>query len=201
MKRTTKEIIHELKHHSPLTLGASVIALIFALSLYQTNLPETIFEIAHPFHVIASAIVTAAIYHNWGKKIIPSILIGITGSILIGSLSDVLFPYLGGLIFNLNPEFHLPLIEEPLMIIMAALIGSLIGIYTGYTRIPHFMHVLISVFASFFYLLAYSQSLNTLFIILSSIIVFISVIVPCCLSDIVFPYLFLGDKIKHCNCH
>ena len=125
---------------------------------------------------------------------------GIVSSIVIGSLSDILFPYLGASIFQLNPTFHLPIIDEPILILSVVLVGSLIGINTKSTKIPHLLHVLLSVFASLFYLLAFSAVFNWTLFLISFLIVFISVIIPCCISDIVLPFFFLGNKIRHCNC-
>jgi len=198
-----EQIIHELKHHAPFTLGATFIAIlivfIFGFVLNQ-KISENIFEIIHPMHILISAIVTSAIFYSYKKNIFYSILVGISGTVIIGSLSDVVFPYFGGLIFNFHPTFHLPLIEYPSIIIGVALFGSLVGIATKITRLPHFLHVLLSVFASLFYILAFSIKLNFIGFAIAFLIVFIAVIIPCCVSDIVFPFLFLGEKIKKCDC-
>jgi hypothetical protein len=86
------------------------------------------------------------------------------------------------------------------MIIGIALLGSIIGIFSGLTKIPHFLHVGISVFASLFYLLAFSQTFNIPYFIATFFIVFIAVIIPCCISDILYPFFFLGENIKKCKC-
>jgi hypothetical protein len=200
MNKKIKEIIHELEHHAPFTFFATAIAILFGLTLYKTSLPEIFFEISHQIHVIASSIVTAGIFYKYKKNFCYAIFVGVFGAILIGSLSDIIFPYLGAFFFQLEPHFHLPILEEPTIILGAAIIGSILGILTGYTKFPHFLHVGISVFASLFYLLAFSNNPNPLFLVLSFIIIFISVIIPCCLSDIIFPFLFLGTKIKRCKC-
>jgi len=128
-------------------------------------------------------------------------LVSLVAAIVIGSLSDIIFPFLGGIILGLKMEFHLPLIEEPITIILVTLAGSMVGIKAKITKIPHFLHVFISVFASLFYIIAYTTTISSLLFVLAFIVVFISVIIPCCLSDIVLPFFFLGEKIKHCECH
>ena len=197
-----KEIVHELRHHGPFTAFATVIAILIALFLtkYGINVAEESFEIFHPLHVIASAIVTSAMFYKFKKNVIKGILVGVSGAIIIGSLSDVILPFLGGLIFALKPSFHLPIIEEPLMILGAAFLGAAIGIISGFTRVPHFIHVFLSIFASMFYLLAYSTTLGFFGLAATLLIVFIAVLIPCCMSDIIFPFLFIGEKIKHCSC-
>jgi len=201
MESRLKETLHELKHHSPFTLAATLVGVLIAIFLYKTNLPVTIFEFAHPLHILFSSIVTAAIFYKYKKNFIQAVFVGMLGSVVIGSISDIILPYFGGNLFNLKTAFHLPIIETPLIILSASLAGTIIGIKTQLTRLPHFIHVLLSTFASLFYLIAFTPTINPTFFILAFAIVFIAVIIPCCLSDIVFPFFFLGEKIKHCNCN
>lgn len=190
----TKELIHELKHHLPFTAFATLIAIILVLLLQymlQKQISENLFEIFHPLHIIASSIVTAGIFYKYKSRIIPALLIGVTGSIIIGSLSDIIFPWIGGNILSLGTSFHLLLIEKPFLILFSAIIGSSIGISAKITKTPHFIHVFLSVFASLFYLLAFSSGFNFVYFIGAFLIVFLSVIIPCCVSDILFPFFFL----------
>ena len=199
----TKEILHELKHHLPFTIFATIGAIILVILLqylFQKQISENLFEIFHPLHVMASSVVTAGIFYKYKPKLISALLIGITGSIIIGSLSDIILPWLGGSLLGLGTSFHLLLIEKPVLILSLALIGSSIGISTKITEMPHFIHVFLSVLASLFYLLAFSQIFNTLYFIASFFIVLIAVIIPCCISDILFPFFFIGEKIKRCEC-
>ncbi len=186
----TKEILIELKEHIPFTLLATILAVIISLTFYKTKLPETLFELIHPLHIGVSAIVTAGIFYKYKKSILPAILVAITGSIIIGSLSDVIFPYLGGLIFNLNTSFHLPVLENPLLILSVSLIGGVIGLKTKITELPHFIHVFLSVFGSLFYILTFS-TINLTSLLISIGIVFVAVLIPCCISDIIYPLLFI----------
>jgi len=199
----TKKILHELKHHLPFTVFATITAIILIILiqyLFQKQISENLFEIFHPLHVMASSIVTAGIFYKYKPKLISALLIGITGSIILGSLSDIILPWLGGSLLGFKTSFHLLLIEEPVLILFSALIGGSIGISTKITKMPHFIHVFLSVFASLFYLLAFSQIFNVFYFIASFFIVLLAVIIPCCMSDILFPFFFLGKKIKKCEC-
>lgn len=199
----TKELFHELKHHLPFTAFATIsaiILIIFFQYLFQKQISENLFEIFHPLHVVASSIVTAGIFYKYKPKIVFALLVGITGSIIIGSLSDIILPWLGGNMLSLGTSFHLLLIEKPALVSLSALIGSSIGISTKITKIPHFIHIFLSVFASLFYLLVFSLSFSLVYFIGAFLIVLISVIIPCCISDILFPFFFLGEKIKKCKC-
>jgi hypothetical protein len=201
--KKTKQLIHELKHHAPFTLIATVLGIIIVLFIkyiLALSFEQEAFEILHPIHIIASAAVSAGIFYKYKKSITPALIVGIFSAILIGSLSDIILPYLGGISFGLQTNFHLPIIEKPLMILSSAIIGSLIGISTKLTKLPHLLHVAISIFASLFYLLAFSTNFNPLIFILATIIVFIAVLIPCCISDILLPFFFLGKSIKQCSC-
>ncbi len=199
----TKEILHELKHHLPFTTFATIsaiILIIFFQYLFQKQISGGLFEIFHPLHIMASSIVTAGIFYKYKPKLISALLIGITGSIIIGSLSDIILPWLGGNLLGLGTSFHLLLIEKPVLILSLAIIGSSIGISTKITKMPHFIHVFLSVFASLFYLLAFSLNFSLVYFVGAFLIVFIAVIIPCCIGDILFPFFFLKEKIKKCEC-
>ena len=199
----TKEILHELKHHLPFTAFAIISAIILVILfqyLFQKQFSKNLFEIFHPLHVVASSIVTTGIFYKYKPKLISALLIGITGSVILGSLSDIILPWLGGSLLGFGTSFHLLLIEKPILILFSALLGSSIGISTKITKMPHFIHVFLSVFASLFYLLAFSQIFNVFYFVASFFIVLIAVIIPCCISDILFPFFFLGEKIKKCKC-
>ena len=203
MKFKTKELIHELKHHLPFTAFATaigIIIVIFFIYFFKQNISEAIFNVLHPIHIIASAIVTTAIFYKYKKNIFQAIIVGVLGALIIGSVSDIIFPYLGGKILTLNLSFHLPLIENPLLIISSAIVGAFLGISIKITKIPHLVHVGLSVFASLFYLLAFSPQISPIYFLGVFVIVIIAVIIPCCTSDILFPFFFLGKKIKTCDC-
>ena len=72
-----KELLHELKHHAPFTAFATISALVLVLVfmyIFQTNISETAFEIAHLLHIIVSSMVTAAIFcHLQTKNILCNI--------------------------------------------------------------------------------------------------------------------------------
>jgi hypothetical protein len=198
-----KELLHELKHHAPFTAFATAIAIVLVIIFQyylQADISENIFEILHPLHIVASAMVTAGIFYKYRPKVLPALLVGLVSSIIIGSLSDILIPWAGGNLFNLQTSFHLPVLEQPVFILSSAIVGGLAGITTKITRMPHFVHVFLSVFASLFYLLAFSAGFNLLYFAAAFALVFIAVIIPCCVDDILFPFLFLGEKIKHCDC-
>ncbi len=190
----TKKILHELKHHAPFTAFAALIAMAVAILIQYVlkySFPDYVFDMFHFGHIIVSATVTSAIFYKYRNKFILAVLIGITGALIIGSLSDVIFPYLGSLIFDAHTHFHLPIINETVFTLSSALFGAVIGASIGITRFPHFAHVFLSVFASLFYIFTYSSVFSLAYFALVFLIIFVAVIIPCCLSDIIFPLLFI----------
>lgn len=171
--------------------------------LHNINLPTkasySIFYILHPIHVFLSALVTASIYeiHSTGKlKLWILIVIGYFGSVGIATLSDSVIPYIGEFMLNLpNRGLHLGFIEEWWLINPLALAGILIAYFRPTTKFPHYGHVLLSIWASLFHIImALGGSLPWFSYIIIFFFLFISVLIPCCISDIVFPLLFVKEN-------
>ena len=191
-------IIKELKHHIPFTIIGSILGIILMFFIYNIpkNISLNIFYTLHPLHVLLSALVTSSIYIIYSKKdfkLWKLILIGYFGSIGIATLSDSLIPYLGEILLNLpNKGMHLGFIEKWWLVNPLALLGIAIAYFKPQTKLPHTGHVLLSVFASLFHMiLALGTSVSIITSALIAIFIFIAVIIPCCLSDIVFPLLFV----------
>ncbi|MBF0253385.1 MAG: hypothetical protein HQL29_06165 [Candidatus Omnitrophica bacterium] len=200
-----KNIIKELKHHAPFTFFGAIAGIVFMFIFrgikYETA--HQIFYVFHPLHVVLSAIVTTAMYkvHQCGgnkKKcsIVPLILIGYVGSIGIATLSDSLIPFIGEKLLNFpQAEAHIGFIEEWYIINPAAFLGIAIGYFWTNTKFPHAGHVLISTWASLFHMIMAVGGIATIMQYFSiSIFLFLSVWLPCCVSDIVFPLLFVKKK-------
>ena len=194
-----KEIITELKEHVPFTAAATAVAVILTVFLLiKQNLVVhaiSLFYIFHPLHIFFSAIVSTAIFYKYRKNVFLALGTGVIISVLIGSISDVILPYIGISLFNIPISFNLPALESPLLILGIAIFGSITGVIARKTKFPHFIHVLVSVFASLLYIFAYSTNFSLLIIFLIFVITVISVVIPCCLSDIVLPVLF-EEKMK-----
>jgi len=201
-------ILKELKHHAPFTLaGAAAGTLIaFVFNGISHDASYDLFYIFHPMHVILSALVTASMYklHNqnpWkGWKGIAALLfIGYVGSIGIATLSDSIIPYIGETFLEMpNREIHLGFIEKWWLINPLAILGVLWASWKPATKFPHSGHVLLSTSASLFHILMAKAGVISFTVALIIIpFLFIAVWLPCCLSDIVFPLLFLRKPNHH----
>jgi hypothetical protein len=193
-----KRIAKELKEHIPFTaLGALtgiVITVIIVLGNVPSHVSNTVFYTLHPLHVLLSALVTTAMYVRYRKaKFWVAILIGWTGSIGVATISDAIIPYLGGSLLQAQMEFHIPFIEE-WWINFLALGGIAIGYWRQTTKIPHFGHVLLSTWASLFYIMAFGKAEWIPLLPFIFLFLFFAVWLPCCTSDIVYPLLFVRKE-------
>ena len=209
-----RQIINELREHLPFTALGAVSGIIIMVIIIFGNVPtqvsKTIFYTFHPLHVVLSALATTAMYKKYGNgKIWTAILIGYTGSIGVATLSDAIIPYLGGALLGAEIGFEIPFIETSLMPVLgiptwllinpAALTGIAIGYWRPATKSPHLGHVLLSIWASLFYFTAFGVANWIPFLPLIFLFLLLGVWIPCCLSDIVFPLLFVKKKLPPRN--
>jgi len=200
-----KQIGKELKNHAPFTsfgafTGIMVMALFYQLPSHTSF---TIFYILHPVHVLLSALVTSSIFEIHKHKsmkdgyILPALLvIGYTGSIGIATVSDSIIPFLGEILLNLpKREIHIGFIEKWWLVNPLAFLGIAISYFRPATKFPHAGHVLLSTWASLFHMImALGENMNIISYIGIFLFLFLAVWVPCCVSDIVFPLLFVKER-------
>ena len=213
LKNKAKYILLELINHLPFSIFGVVVGIIMVgLLTFVTivsggesllkNASSELFHVFHPIHVLLSAVATTAMYWKHERSILKAIIIGLLGSILICGLSDTIFPILGGIILGADMHIHICFFEHYEIVLSFAIIGIVVGLIIGNTlkrptQYAHLMHVFVSSTASILYLLAYGienwvYSLGGIFIL-----TILAVMIPCCLSDIVFP---LTCAHKKCGC-
>jgi len=205
-----KRIAIELKEHALFTATGAITGIIIMVIIVLGNIPssvsQAVFYTLHPIHVILSAMATTAMHRRYSRsKIWVAILIGYAGSIGIATLSDAVIPYLGGTLLNIEIGFHIPFIETekmPVIGIMkwqlinsAALVGIILGYWKQVTKLPHYGHVLLSTWASLFYFTAFGTAQWIPLLGFVFLFLFLAVLIPCCLSDIVFPLLFTRKEL------
>jgi hypothetical protein len=187
----------ELGRHMPFTAlgtlsGILIMGLIALLSVpAQTS--ERLFWVMHPAHVLLSALVTTAVYRlHSGRGFMKTLLVGYLGSVGIATFSDSVMPYFGEFILGLpRREWHIGFIEKWWLVNPLALAGIGLGAWQPQTRIFHGMHVLLSTWASLFHMtMAVGPDPGAAMIAGIAFFLFLSVWVPCCTSDIVFPLVF-----------
>lgn len=209
-KNKSTHIISELLEHLPYSIFGVIIGIVMmglltfvAISLNTKHLlpnaAEELFHVFHPIHILLSALVTTAMFWKHERRFLKALLVGLIGSIAICGVSDILLPYLGGKLFGRQMHLHICILEHPNIIIPFAFIGVLFGFLVPSTiekstEFSHSMHVLVSSMASILYLISFGitdwiHMIGGIFLI-----TIVAVMLPCCLSDIVFPLSFVDTK-------
>ncbi len=200
----------ELMEHLPFSVSAVTLGLAFAgLLCYLT--PDdrggqgeesglyTLFHLFHPMHMFFSAAATSAMFWRYDRSVFKSIVIGLIGSIGICGVSDIVFPQCARAIMGIDAPWHICVVEHPGLVLPFAGVGVLVGISAargvqGSTLFSHGLHVLASTAASILYFIAPLSRLGWIDEIGSIfIIIVIAVMIPCCLSDIVFPLMMTRE--------
>jgi hypothetical protein len=220
IKPKLKHVLSELIDHLPFTVVSSIVALVivgimtaivFALKedvIAQGS--QKLFHIFHPIHILFSATATTAMFWRYEKKVVKAVIIGLTGSLLVCGVSDVIIPFFSGFFFGKSFEFHLCIVEHPFIILPFVTTGIVIGLIAmekvqKTTFFSHSGHVFTSSMASMLYLISFGlvdwfNHVGSVFII-----IIIAVIIPCCTSDIIFPLLFTKEGMagngKLGKCH
>lgn len=203
------QIFKELKSHAPFTIFGTVTGIVimaFTLRLpYETS--YNIFYVLHPLHVFLSALVTAAMYklhtcQRIGSNCIKGkcnfwalTIIGYLGSVGIATISDSLIPYVAESMLGMpNRGIHLGFIEKWWLVNPLAFLGIIIAWARPRTKFPHAGHVLLSTWASLFHMIMARIEIAGWFSYVAIFIfLFLAVWLPCCVSDIVFPLLFVKE--------
>ena len=203
-------ILKELKAHAPFTIFGTITGI--AIMLFSLNLPYkvsyNIFYVLHPLHVFLSALVTAAMYKlhacpNIGVNCIKGkcnfwvlTIIGYVGSVGIATISDSLIPYVAESLLGMpNRGMHLGFIEKWWLVNPLAILGIVIAYFKPRTKFPHAGHVLLSTWASLFHIImAKVEVLSWFSFVTIFVFLFLAVWLPCCVSDIVFPLLFVKNN-------
>lgn len=160
---------------------------------------DELFHIFHPLHLLFSASTTTAMFWLHEKKFIKAFGIGFVGSVGICGVSDIYIPYICGKFLHIEMEFHWCLIEHPLNVLPFTVFGIFLGFISAdviekSTVYSHSAHIFISTMASLLYLISFGLT-NWLHLIFPVfMIALIAVILPCCVSDIVFPLCFTDKE-------
>jgi len=201
----------ELRHHLPWSVfgvvaGLGIVWMLLHLvpAADQGRLTEELFHLAHPTHLLLSAAATAAMVVVHGGGAWRAVGIGLVGSAGVCMLSDVILPWLGGVALTgvEDMEWHLCVVEHPILIGPFLAVGLAIGVLAGRwversTVYSHAAHVVVSALASLLYLVAFGLTLSVATLGPVLLILLVAVMVPCCVSDIVVPVLFGGPRCRH----
>ena len=196
-----KHAFKELVVHLPYSVFSILVSFIILLSitlLDQLGSLQNVFHVFHPIHILLSTTATTAMFWRFDRRLIRALIVGVVGSILLCGFSDILIPYLGGLVFVRDMQLHICFIEDPLIIYPFIVIGIIMGLLVGEhlkhsTIFSHSAHVLVSTMASVIYLATFGLGNWVPYIGWIFVVAIVAVMIPCCVSDIIFPLLFIKN--------
>lgn len=191
----------ELYNHIKFTILAVFLAAVIIVLMKQYIMPsyfqntgnsEDLFEGFFISHLFFAALTPAALFSIYKRNLWLGIGIAIITSSVTCTLSDIVFPYAGGLALNYNMHFHVCIIEEPVLawsfIIGGAFLGYFLSQYVRkLSRFTHTVHILLSSLAAGMYLITYGVAFLSLKALIFIPILIVSVLIPCVMNDIGIP--------------
>jgi len=119
----------------------------------------------------------------------------------IATISDSLIPFVAEFMLGMpNRGIHLGFIEKWWLVNPLAILGITIAYFKPRTKFPHAGHVLLSTWASLFHMIMAKIIILSWFsYVVIFIFLFLAVLIPCCVSDIVFPLLFVKNNKTKCK--
>lgn len=213
--RKTHCLRDELVAHIPyacisLSLGfifLSIIHFIGAATLSEVFLRRGYFILFHSFHYvhIVVAVAGASIaFFRFSRRIVLGVITALIVPTCFCIASDIMLPTLAGRLLGVDMQMHVCFFElhDAINLFAFMLVGLLCGVallrnedsLKTFSLTFHFFHILISSMASLFYMVAqgfdgWYHSMGIMFFFL-----FIAVLVPCTLSDVVVPLYCARDK-------
>lgn len=201
----------ELAHHFPyavfsvaLTLG--VLSFTTVTGSYTNKSLDILFHCFHFMHIAFAATGTIITYLRFSRNFWGALIVGSIVPTFFCVLSDVILPYVGGNLLGVHMHWHVCFSTELNNILPFLIAGMINGFVLSqhgvdrqeiYSVFSHFAHILVSSFASSFYLIAHG--FNAWYYHIGGVFLFLigAVVVPCTLSDVVVPMFFA--KVKENN--
>ena len=212
-KKKLTYIAVELGHHLPYTIfGVTMGLMLLGILNFLATLMRSehlmapaaaeMFHVTHASHILFSAMATTAMFWKHEKRILKAMMVGSLGSIVVCALSDSVFPTIGGKLLGIKMSMHICIIEHPGLILPFATAGVLAGflvpsVIEKSTQYSHSAHVLFSSVSCILYLIGFGMGewVHQLGIVF--ILTVISVMLPCCMSGIVFPLVCVHRDCSH----
>ncbi len=188
----------ELSTHWRFTLGAVIVSAVIILIIKEAGLLKPGYESEHLFetffisHLFFASLTPASLFSKYRRVIWLGIVIAILTSSITCTLSDIIFPYLGGIVLGYDMNFHVCIIEEPLTSWIFIITGAVAGFILSrsvrrLSNITHGLHIFLSSTAAGLYLVTYGVDVFSVKALLFIPILLVSVLIPCVLNDIGVP--------------
>ncbi len=208
-------ITGELLCHLPyaifsVALGLTVLSFLSFISLgmqleQARSGANMLFHAFHFMHIVFAVTGALITYLRFSKNTLMGLFVaGVVGSAFC-ILSDAVMPYVAGRMLGVDMSFHICFVSELHNVLPFLVVGLINGLALSrhdharqglYSISSHFVHILVSSFASMFYLVgngfaSWQSEMGLVFLFL-----IIAVLIPCTLADIVIPMSFakIGKK-------
>ncbi len=202
----TVELANHFKFTILAVITAGILIILFKRVLFPSFtdnnvLSENLFEGFFISHLFFASLTPSALFSIYRRSLWIGLTLSIITSSLTCTLSDIIFPYLGGLILKYDMTFHVCIYEEPVLswifIISGAVIGYFLSQYVRkLSRYTHTAHILLSSLAAGLYLVSFGVRILDIKALLFIPILIISVLIPCVMNDIGVPTLVLSSTTK-----
>ncbi len=221
-----KILLNEVLHHLPYGVGAVALSMLAIWLFFDgfcvkhcchhccSSSSITLFHVLHYAHTFFASVTAVLSFRRYSKSIVGAVLVGTFVPPIFCTLSDVIFPYVGGTIMGVDMKFHICIIKNVNCIIPIIAAGIGMGLILSFRKLnggisiirfalgSHFLHEFVSAAASLVYLISFgcanwcSQPISV-FALLTS-----AVVVPCMLSDVVVPIFcawWSGKGMSNCS--
>lgn len=223
LKNNKQVFWHELGHHLPYATLAVACSLMLVTVLYvffkdimvhghahlheiscQTNCchgsgMDILFHSFHYIHIVFAVSGSMVMFYRYAQNLILGTAIGVVSASFFCTLSDVLLPYLAGVMLGKPMELHICFFSDFLSVLPFLLIGALNGIVMFYINDfkteanslnLHFFHTFVSAVASIFYAIGHGFSDFHSYLGIFFLLMLGAVVLPCTLADVVVPIIF-----------
>lgn len=215
-------IMGELLHHLPyavfsIALGLIILSFldVFGLGTGHTHAhghdhvhevmggAHLLFHNFHFLHIIFAMTGCLVTFSRFSNNVVKGIIVAFISSFFFCTLSDVILPYLSGIVLGVHMNFHICFISEFYNVLPFYIIGLINGLVMSrhnsaikgfYSVGSHFGHILISSLASLFYLI--SEGFNNWYPQMGLLFLFliVAVVIPCTLADVIVPIFFARPR-------
>lgn len=160
---------------------------------------DVLFHSFHFAHILFAASGTMVTFYRYSKNLWAGIFIGVVSSVVFCTIADILLPYAAGRLLGVDMELHICFRSELANILPFLGVGVINGIIIprgkeGHTEHHssslHFIHTFISAMASIFYAIGHGLENFYDYLGIFFVLMLITVVIPCTLSDVVAPVLW-----------
>ncbi|MBM17562.1 MAG: hypothetical protein CL947_00665 [Epsilonproteobacteria bacterium] len=221
-KDSKRVFFHELGHHLPyatLAVACSLLLISLLFVFFQDTMlhgnahmhshgcgtncchgsgMDILFHTFHYIHIIFAVSGSMVMFYRYAQRLVLGIVIGTLSASFFCTLSDVLLPYLAGIMLGKAMDLHICFFTDFTSVVPFLIIGALNGLVMFYIKDfkteanslnLHFFHTFVSAVASIFYSIGhgfadYHSYLGIFFLLMLG-----AVVLPCTLADVVVPII------------